>query len=136
MLSSPVYTEAHPRCDALTAASSIAPVFSNFFRSNSFRTLAPHFQTSASSNLFEIKRFRTLCHIPGIAYPLSISDSSAEHALDKRKIDARFAHFFATTPFLATLAFSVGGGGGETLPNHSPQRKRLPTTSGASLQNR
>src|ERR1700674_290618 len=39
------------------------------FASYPFRTLASHFQTSVSSISFEIKRFRTLCKIPGIGYP-------------------------------------------------------------------
>src|ERR1700674_3728304 len=36
-----------------------------------------------------------------------------DSALHKRKNDARIAHFFATTPLLATLAFLVGGGQSE-----------------------
>jgi hypothetical protein len=66
MLFSPVYTEAHPRRMAAHAASCFS---SNSFASYSLRTLASHFQTSVSSNLFEINRFRTLCKIPGIGYP-------------------------------------------------------------------
>jgi hypothetical protein len=69
MLSSPVYTKPHPRRDAVHAASQSFPVSSKSFRSYPFRTLASHFQTGVSSNLFEINRLRTLCKIPGIGYP-------------------------------------------------------------------
>jgi hypothetical protein len=55
--------------DAARAASSTSSVFSNSFASYFFRTLATHFQTSVSSNPFQINRFRTLCKIPGIGYP-------------------------------------------------------------------
>jgi hypothetical protein len=60
--------------------------------------------------------FQTLAdsfHCNGGVYPLSISRSSAEGAFHKRKISARIAHFFTITPFPATLALLVGGGGGE-----------------------
>jgi hypothetical protein len=88
MLFSPVYTKSHPRrnpafgsrtslrdttfvsCLNLRDAASAAPCISSIsFASYPFRTLASHFQTSVSSNLFEINRFRTLCKIPGIGYP-------------------------------------------------------------------
>jgi hypothetical protein len=42
----------------------------NSFASYPFRTLASHLKATVSSNSFEIKRFRTLCKIPGIGYPL------------------------------------------------------------------
>jgi hypothetical protein len=92
MLSSPVYTEAHPLrntafafrknlLDAVHAASRPSSVFSNPFRSHLFRTLAAHVKATASPNSFlprargrgEIKRFRTLRKIPGIGYPLTLS---------------------------------------------------------------
>jgi hypothetical protein len=73
MLFSPVYSEAHPRRIVVHAASRTSSIFSNPFRSYSFRTLASHFQTGVSSDLFEIKRFRTLCKIPGIGYPFTQS---------------------------------------------------------------
>jgi hypothetical protein len=72
MLFSPVYTEAHPRRDADQAASCIS---SNSFASYSFRTLASHLKATVSSNSLEIKRFRTLCKIPGIGYPFTQSGS-------------------------------------------------------------
>jgi hypothetical protein len=43
--------------------------YSNPFAYYPFRTLASHFKATVSSNPFEIKRFRTLCKIPGIGYP-------------------------------------------------------------------
>jgi hypothetical protein len=52
-----------------------------------FRTLASHLKASVSSNPFEIKRFRTLCKIPGIEYPPSfnfVSHSHAQTALHER----------------------------------------------------
>ncbi len=97
MLASPVYTETHPPRSAKSAsrmnlrdavpAASLPSLrraskgarrgvpkggshSSIPFTSFSLRTLASHFQTSVSSDLFEIKRFRTLCKIPGIGYPL------------------------------------------------------------------
>jgi hypothetical protein len=69
MLFSPVYTESHPRRDAGLAACCTSSIFSNPFRSYSFRTLASHLKATVSSNSFEIKPFRTLCKIPGIGYP-------------------------------------------------------------------
>jgi hypothetical protein len=74
MLFSPVYTEAHTRRIAIHASSCSPSNFTNPFRSRPFRTLAPHFQAAVSFNSFEIKRFRTLCKIPGIGYPLTLSD--------------------------------------------------------------
>jgi hypothetical protein len=56
------HTAAHAAC--FTTSISF-----NSFTSFSFRTLAPHFQTSVFSNPCKIKRFRTLCKIPGIGYP-------------------------------------------------------------------
>jgi hypothetical protein len=72
-----VYTEAHPRRRTADAASRTRSISSNSFCSYSFRTLASHLKTNASSNSFEIRRFRTLCKIPGIGYPLASSSSSA-----------------------------------------------------------
>jgi hypothetical protein len=71
MLFFPVYIEPHPRRDAGLAACCTSSIFSNPFRSYSFRTLASHLKATVSSNSFSIKRFRTLCKIPGIGYPLS-----------------------------------------------------------------
>jgi hypothetical protein len=72
MLSSPVYTEAHPRRIAAHTASCNSLVFSNSFASYPFRTLSSHFQTPCPSIPFAIKHFRTLCKIPGIGYPPSL----------------------------------------------------------------
>jgi hypothetical protein len=69
MLFSPVYIESHPRRDAGLAACCTSSIFSNPFRSYSFRTLASLFRRSVSSNPFAFKCFRTLCKIPGIGYP-------------------------------------------------------------------
>jgi hypothetical protein len=63
----------HPGQTVANAASCASSVFSNSFRSHSFRTLASHFQTSVSSISFEINRFRTFCKIPGIGYPFTQS---------------------------------------------------------------
>jgi hypothetical protein len=71
MLFSPVYIESHPRLDAGLAACCTSSIFFNPFRSNSFRTLTAHLNATVSSNSFAIKRFRTLCKIPGIGYPPS-----------------------------------------------------------------
>src|SRR6266852_2452815 len=46
---------------------------SNSFASYSFGTLASHLKANLSSNSFAIKRFRTLCKIPGIGYPFTQS---------------------------------------------------------------
>jgi len=73
----PVFAEAHPRRKAPPAASSTSFIFSNPFRSCSLRTLASYLKTNVSSNSFEIRRFRTLCKIPGIGYPLASSPPSA-----------------------------------------------------------
>jgi hypothetical protein len=84
MLFSPVYTEAHPLQnapiasrmnlrEAVHAASRPSSVFSNPFRSHLFRTLASHLKATVSPNLFAMKRFRTLCKIPGIGYPFTQS---------------------------------------------------------------
>jgi hypothetical protein len=43
---------------------------SNSLPSYYFRTLASHLKATVCSNSFAIKRFRTLCKIPGIGYPL------------------------------------------------------------------
>src|ERR1700674_170392 len=45
----------------------------------------------------------------------------AARALHERKINARIAHFFTITPFLATLAFLVGGEGGSRAFQSDPQ---------------
>src|ERR1700674_932578 len=50
-------------------------------------------------------------------FPLRNSPLAAHHflvlsALHERRINARIAHFFAISSFLATLAFLVGGRGG------------------------
>src|ERR1700674_190131 len=93
----------HPRLFA-------APFSRKSFLSNLFRTLASHLKASVSPNSFEINRFRTLCKIPGIGYPLP-SFLFPPPLPRVRSRNARIAHFFATSPFLATLAFLVGGGG-------------------------
>jgi hypothetical protein len=55
--------------DAAQATSCTRSFFSNSFASSSFRTLAAHLKAAVSSNPFAIKRFGTLCKIPGIGYP-------------------------------------------------------------------
>jgi|ERR1700674_976615 len=93
-----------------------SPLPRKSFLSNPFRTLASHFQTTVSSNSFEFNRFRTLCKIPGIGYPPpSILFPTPLPRVRSR--NARIAHFFAITPFLATLAFLVGGEGGYPPPS-------------------
>jgi hypothetical protein len=69
MLLCVVIVRFHSRYTAAHAASSTSFISFISFTSHCFRTLASHFQTSVSSNSFEIKRFRTLCKIPGIGYP-------------------------------------------------------------------
>jgi len=100
----------HPQPSSLTSSPS------NSFASYSFRTLAAHLKANVSSNPFEITRFRTLCKIPGIGYPPpSILFSTLLPRLRSRS--ARIAHFFSTSPLIATLAF-LGGGGG--YPHFNP----------------
>jgi hypothetical protein len=72
MLFSPVFAEVHPRRMAACAASGFS---SNSFVFYPFRTLASHLKATVSVNSFEIKCFRTLCKIPGIGYPLSLTQS-------------------------------------------------------------
>jgi len=105
--------------DSAPAASSTSLIFSNSFASYSLRTLALHFETSISSNSFAIKRFRTLCKIPGIGYSLTLFFRwhflpsplfPPFPPLHERTKNARFAHFFEVTALFATLAFLVGGG--------------------------
>jgi hypothetical protein len=72
MLFSPVYIEAHPRRMAACAASGFS---SNPFVFYPFRTLASLLKATVSVNSFKIKCFRTLCKIPGIGYPLSLTQS-------------------------------------------------------------
>jgi hypothetical protein len=76
MLFSPVYIETHLRRIAVHAASRTSSISSNSIGFYCFRTLASHFQTSVSSNSSVIKRFRTLCKIPGIGYPLLVTPHS------------------------------------------------------------
>jgi len=101
LLSSAVYTEAHPRRstvfvsriglrDAAHAARSTVLFFSNSFRSYSFRTLASHLKANVSSNSLEINRFRTLCEITGIGYPPL---AYAEHS--PRRASLHFSYMFA-----------------------------------------
>jgi hypothetical protein len=90
MLFCPVYIESHPcrnaaftsrmnlrdttfvsRMDLRNVARAVPRISSNSFTSYLFRTLALHLKTTVSSNPLGIKRFRTLCKIPGIGYPLS-----------------------------------------------------------------
>jgi hypothetical protein len=59
----------HSRQTAAHAASFTSSISFNSFTSFSFRTLASHLKADVSPNSLEIKRFRTLCKIPGIGYP-------------------------------------------------------------------
>jgi hypothetical protein len=139
LLSSPVYTEAHPRRSAVfasrmnlrDAALAASCISSNSFASYSFRTLATHLKATVSSNSFAINRFRTLCKIPGIGYPPpSILFPTPSRRV--RSASARIAHFLAPrrsegcaiSPLLAALlprknsrgAFLMGGGGRGSIP--------------------
>ena len=79
-----MYTESHPHRNVAHAACSTFLFFSNSFTSYSFHTLASHLKASVSSNPFEIKRFRTLCKMPGIGYPpLSLSSPRSFHSFTK-----------------------------------------------------
>jgi hypothetical protein len=120
MLSSPVYTKSHPGQiaafasrmslrDAAHAASCTSSVFSNSFLSYSFRTLASHFQATVSSNSLEIKRFRTLCKIPGIGYPFTQSGlcegfTQLAPSFDGSALREGPVYTFPPTPFLDRLS--------------------------------
>ena len=149
MLFFPVFTEVHPRRNAVQAASCTSSAFSNSFLPRAkgrgafsptshfkakvslnsfeirwFRTLASHFQTSVSSNLFEIKRFRTLCKIPGIGYP------PPSHFLDSfffGLLNRRPSRCVPRTHELRFFLPRVGARGAEQvfcLPHACPERIR------------
>jgi hypothetical protein len=101
MLSSPVYTKSHPRRDAVHAASQSFHVSSKSFRSYPFRTLASHLKATVSSNPFEINRLRTLCKIPGIGYPPSLSFSRPP--LDSISVISRHPSLFSSTVYKMLL---------------------------------
>jgi hypothetical protein len=120
--------EPHPRPQRSTLNCSS----SNCFPSYSFRTLASHLEATVSSNPFEIKRFRTLCKIPGIGYPLpfffstlSWSDLFSSPLLPcaRRAPDLRF--------FLPRVAAR----GAHRCPNHpSPTLFRINTYKSVTKQ--
>jgi hypothetical protein len=141
MLSCLVTVRFQSRQTVANAACFTTSISFNSFTSFSFCTLAPHFQTSVSSNPCKIKRFRTLCKTPGIGYPPppifpdrhSIRSPRFPAALPSlRSASARIAHFFATSLFRATLTFFMGGRGVSILQsqNRGPNMK-LGSTSPA-----
>ena len=123
MLFSPVYTEAQPLRNAafasrknlrgaVHAVSRTSSVCFKSFCSYPFRTLASHLKATVSSNSLEIKRFRTLCKIPGIGYP------PLAQALELR--------FFLRRD---------GAGGANRYPNHpSPTPFRINTCKSVTKQ--
>jgi hypothetical protein len=100
----------------------------NSFPSYCFRTLASHFQTSVSSNSFEINRFRTLCKIPGIGYPLPcylhrmplFSSLLCFHSL---------TNSFSRNPFRLILLSKLAYGVGSSLISIAIQGAFLPQPS-------
>jgi hypothetical protein len=110
------------------------------FASYSFRTLASHLKAAVSSNPFAINRFRTLCKIPGIGYPLpfffsalSLSDLFNLPHLPSvlRAPDLRF--FFPRLPRASAKGARVRGA--HRCPNHpSPTPFRINTYKSVTKQ--
>jgi hypothetical protein len=117
---------------------------SNSFTSYSFRTLASHLKAAVSSNSFAIKRFRTLCKIPGIGYPFTQS------AFCEGPLSLPF--FFSTLPLSDLFSFPLlpcalrapdlrffsprdGAGGAHRCPNpSSPTLFRINTYKSVTKQ--
>jgi hypothetical protein len=113
MLSFPVFAKLQPRPDPQVALSRLVQFSIPFIEALCFQTLTHSFPQRRSHNPFPFNRFPTLSiatgvYTPDLDFPLSL-------AARERTKNARFAHLFAISPLLATLAFLVGEGGGGSI---------------------
>jgi hypothetical protein len=101
-----------------------------------FSVLSGLFCTMDARNPFAFYRFRTLSIAMGVvlvslakirgALPILITQLARDDeriAPPRAHLCTRIAHFLATTPFLATLAFFMGGGGINTSIQESRNLK-------------
>ena len=111
-----VYTEPRsaklqPRLVASTALSYSTALRQPFSFQSVTSSSSPSSSNSAPSISLIFIALRTISVATGgYTHPPAPRGGNHSHgALRERKINARIAHFFAINPFLATLAFLVGG---------------------------